>query len=143
MTANGHRLAGIGVALIAASTSVSPILAGLSALFACTAPDWLEISSRNDDGVRSSVIPHRTFTHWVPMWIAIAYLGYDIGFVYGFALGALGHCLTDFLTPMGVPILPWKRSSLRLVKNPYHELIVVIVIGLFASILFWYRFLLN
>jgi inner membrane protein len=93
----------------------------LGAYLGSTAPDYLEMPSWSQ-GVRSSIIPHRTITHWVAGWIAL--LGWTwwnmqhqsaalplvgVYAVFGFASSALLHCLMDGLTPMGVPwILPFR-----------------------------------
>lgn len=108
--------------------SGQPVLGVLAALFAVpggTAPDWLECSWWAF-GNRSSLIPHRTVTHWVAMWVGVlAYAmlklcQHENGFwllvwpvVAGFSIGALSHCLCDAMTSMGVPVLnPFTRKSL-------------------------------
>lgn len=115
--------------------------AAMLAFSGATAPDWLEIAHAekgyNGKWQRVSVIPHRTFTHWLPLWAIPA-----IGLLYflpahfgiqvhperadvmalslGFVLGGLSHLLCDIPNPTGVPVL-WPsakhRVSLRLWKS--------------------------
>ena len=89
-----------------------------------SAPDWLEIASakkvfhffRPNETVRESIIPHRTITHTVSLWLALAILAVWYPMVpmvkliaITFLLSAMGHLLLDFSTPMGVPFLPLGR----------------------------------
>lgn len=107
-----------------AMTDSLGFLAG--ALFGGRAPDKLEIASWSTwTGKRHSLIPHRTFTHWPPLWIAI--LGYSIyylqqatdatesGIGWGgiaFALSGIVHLVLDIMTPTGIPLLdPFGRRT--------------------------------
>lgn len=95
------------------------------------APDWLEITffCRR---YRLSLIPHRTLTHTVAIWLII------LAFVYwqvheaasawhyllcwiamGFASAGVLHVLIDMLSPVGVPLLkPFgSRYSLRVYRT--------------------------
>ena len=124
MTSNIHRLAGLVLALSGAAVigaNVQVMAWGLGCLAGATAPDWLEVPIRFGE-TRVSLIPHRTFTHWIAAWVAVAiWAAYMCAttvnsLVYagalGFACSALLHCLMDALTPMGVPILsPLKRKK--------------------------------
>ncbi|EGQ60368.1 hypothetical protein GGI1_00005, partial [Acidithiobacillus sp. GGI-221] len=112
-----------------------------------SAPDWLEIAhaeflSPRQKWVRVSVIPHRTITHWWPLWLVPALLvtvwpvhvpavhlfastTLAIGGVLrmtlaGFSAGGVMHLLMDVPNPTGIPILtPMARSrwSLRWWKS--------------------------
>jgi len=138
MTRRGHYQTGIGLAMLAASaalrTGCSPAYAMLIMVVAMASaplPDVLEIK-RWRRGIRHCVIPHRTLTHWLAPWAALAWwLAWKgTGHVWmdaillGIASGAIGHILMDWLTPMGVPVLsPLNRHSLHLVHsgNPATE----------------------
>jgi membrane-bound metal-dependent hydrolase YbcI (DUF457 family) len=139
MTGKGHL--GTGFALIIATFTFTnevgsiAVLATFFSLLGSTAPDWLEI--RHSGG---TVIPHRTITHWIPVWfMAFCFSLYSIDPLYfgffdyltffddyvldinmasillGFSIGGLLHLLFDLPNPMGVPFLtPWHRITLKL-----------------------------
>lgn len=85
-------------------------------------------------------LPHRTITHWVPLWaglmwyilthpnlnsISQAALLYPL--LLGFCGGCLTHILFDWPNPMGVPwILPFWRQSLRLWNSGRVDLLLTI-----------------
>lgn len=124
MTGNGHKATGVGAAFIAAALAVwlnvPELPAAIAALISCTAPDRIELP-RYRNGTRvGTVIPHRTITHWPPLWLALVYvagsgrlpIGID-SLVLGLAVGALTHILGDAPNPMGIPWLkPHKRIRL-------------------------------
>jgi membrane-bound metal-dependent hydrolase YbcI (DUF457 family) len=95
-------------------------------LLGCTAPDWLEVPQWGKDGVRKSLILHRSITHWIVAWsflLSLAALWPSQSFlkfvIVGFSFGGLMHCMLDATTPMRVPlILPWRRKR---VKNRRHK----------------------
>lgn len=102
-----------------------------------TLPDTLE------GPARARIIPHRTITHWIPMWLAVLVSCWfppistlpEIGrmAVYGLVGGAITHLLTDWPNPLGIPIkTPWKRHSLGLWRSGENELLII-VIQLFAG----------
>jgi membrane-bound metal-dependent hydrolase YbcI (DUF457 family) len=125
MTGTGHRLTGIGAAFIAAAFARQmgldimgqTVAAGLAAVNT-TIPDWIEIPIYIQGKRVSSVIPHRTITHWPPLWIALIYFSAQQGGLIaaaglGISIGAFTHILGDAPNPMGIPwILPHKRMSL-------------------------------
>lgn len=86
------------------------------ALWGARAPDALEMYKWSD-GKRRSIIPHRTITHWPPVWILIALPAYFYTpteyqplIVVGL-LACLLHLLMDFLTPSGIPLFnPFGKS---------------------------------
>ena len=108
-------------------------LAGAAALSGANAPDWLEIASRNKEGERRSVIPHRTITHWLPLWIlglwwGTANAGDTVGsFVIGFTIGGLMHLAMDWPNPLGITVwVPWKRVSGHLWRSGQREILLVL-----------------
>lgn len=148
MTEDGHRLTGIGAALLGAALAHAAggyaVPAILLALPGATAPDWLEWPRRTAGGSRTSVIPHRTLTHWVPLWLIAAGFGWAMAEnpvasgLLGFAVGGLTHLAVDLPNPMGIPLwTPWRRVSLRLWVSGSHEIEQVLaswVIGFFAMV---------
>jgi len=101
------------------------IIAG--SVIGASAPDWLEIArwqkkfrwfSANESH-RQSVIPHRTITHTLLLWVLLAiydaylfattpttFLSY---FLIGFLVSGFVHLLCDLRTPMGIPLTPFGR----------------------------------
>lgn len=124
MTGRGHKLFGLGLAT-ASAACLSPFIGGEAALAlvagsypGTTAPDWMEVRI---GGFR--LIPHRTITHWLLLWVALGAVGVWLmqssllpgALLTGFALGGFSHWLGDFGTPMGVPVLhPTRRKTLGL-----------------------------
>lgn len=121
-----HRLVGLGVAFGSAGLAValegSAVLAFLCAYPGATAPDWLEIPYGERGATRRSVIPHRTLTHFVPLWVVLlgvsvwgltqappALINLLASAALGFACGALSHLFLDLLTPLGVPLFSLRQ----------------------------------
>lgn len=83
-----------------------------------TAPDWLELPY----GENRRLITHRTWTHWVPLWV-LAFLTARAHWhelpmagipAMAFIWGALSHLLMDWPNPRGIPWLsPSRRHSLK------------------------------
>lgn len=135
MGRTGHRLTGIAAGCLAAcafwpTADLASLLAVPAGYFGGTAPDWLEIahaeySTKYQKWMRQSVIPHRTITHWWPIWAAISALlaiwpfhGLADGFGpairmvgIGFVAGAWMHLLMDIPNPTGIPILTPRAKS--------------------------------
>lgn len=95
----------------------------LGMLFGSSAPDWLEMNQKvNGKWVRT--IPHRTLTHWLPIWLAVFWLVWVeqiIGFwmlellVVGFLLSGMLHIIVDACSLSGVPLLtPFGKSRFKL-----------------------------
>ncbi|MBU2768151.1 hypothetical protein HAP94_18740 [Acidithiobacillus ferrivorans] len=148
MGRTGHHLTGLAAGLLTAAAGWHAF--GPSSLVAApfgwsggTAPDWLEIAHAEFSGsrqkwVRVSVIPHRTITHWWPLWLVLTLLvvlwpsalfisntpqihlfaskTINISNVLrmalaGFTAGGVMHLLMDVPNPTGIPILmPMARS---------------------------------
>lgn len=135
MTKTGHRLtAGAfasAILMVNGSVSISAVPVeyqlAYAALFAvgvmsgASAPDWLEgvFFFRNR---RISIIPHRTLTHWLPVWLAVFYLvltssleWYVLALVYGFIASAVLHIIMDAFSKSGVSLLlPMRRFSVKI-----------------------------
>ncbi len=144
MTGKGHSLVGIGVglALLGACPALLPhgvsLLSFAGALAGSTAPDWLEFPQRPSfwGGAGTRLIPHRTITHWWPLWVATVLYALHLQnplvspWLLGFGAGGLSHLLVDLPNPMGVPVwLPFARSrkSLRWWRSGEHEFLIVAV----------------
>lgn len=143
-----HQIVGISVGLLIflyleslGYGVFSRVGAAFLAFWGATAPDWLEIAHAekgyNGKWQRVSVIPHRTFTHWLPLWTlpAIAVLFFlpvhgqiflhpyradALALLLGFLTGGLSHLICDIPNPTGVPVLlptAKHRVSLRLWKS--------------------------
>lgn len=154
----GHHAVGIAIAAAGAwglgfggggdlVANPIPLSWALGAVLGARAPDKLEIARWSDwTGRRHSVIPHRTLTHWPPLWAAVFALAVwllmqasdDVGILFGwavigFAVSGLVHLALDILTPSGIPLgNPFgKRKAFPLyVSGSLAE--VPIVIGLAA-----------
>lgn len=113
---------------------INALAVSAGALLGSSLPDQLEIAWHTggrrkkgwfsigyEDGIRHSLIPHRTITHWFMLWCLV--LGVSILVVTRdrtpmplFFLGLVGsgllHVFMDSKTAMGVPILhPWRRTK--------------------------------
>lgn len=115
-------MAGMACALLSPFVPPPFLLAmSIGIILGATAPDWLEIPLWVG-GARFSLIPHRTITHWVALWVIfLAVALFEVVRNHntascglcGFAAGALLHCVMDATTPMGVPVLnPLERKRI-------------------------------
>lgn len=151
MFKHGHTLVGMGVAIGLAATQSNifdQLLIVAGSLMGASAPDWMEISqARRVDGrwVRTSVIPHRTITHWVPPWVLVLMLAWfdDAAlapFVVGFAASGLAHLLGDLPNPSGIRVLnPWKATSLRWWKSGENDGLIGGAAIMLGSLAWWVR----
>lgn len=135
-----HKIAGIalgslGGMLILMVADLGPAIGYLvGAILSSSLPDQMEIKwhtgggekfsfwgKKYKDGVRHSLIPHRTITHWLLLWLALACFAtsefiqnqdvVSAGFC-GAALSSLLHVVMDSRTKDGVPWFhPYKRTS--------------------------------
>lgn len=126
MTGQGHRLTGISAGFFAAAlvhtlgfNYTSEAIAAFAAAASTTLPDWLEIPIYKK-GVRSgTLIPHRTITHWPPLWLGLMYFAFNYlepfyaVMVMGIGVGALVHIVADAPNPMGVPWL-WPNTRVSI-----------------------------
>ncbi len=132
MTKAGHHLTGfITAGLLYAAMPSIPVFAMAACVIGATAPDWLEIPC-HINGKRYSLIPHRTITHWVVLWVALLVYGATrsnelLGaIVLGFSAGGLTHLAFDIPNPTGVPVLnPVKNTSLNLWRSGNVEWLLV------------------
>jgi membrane-bound metal-dependent hydrolase YbcI (DUF457 family) len=166
----GHHLTGLAAGILTAAAGWHAF--GASSLVAIpmgwsggTAPDWLEIahaefSSSRQKWVRVSVIPHRTITHWWPLWVALAFVVVTMLFhvlhlfaardaeivirmaLAGFVAGGVMHLLMDLPNPTGIPILsPFARSrkSLRWWRsgNAFEPMAGVLMTAMACVVLWW------
>lgn len=134
-----HFRAGAMLGLIAmpavyysTSNLVLAICAVAGSVLGSSLPDQLEIywhtggglkkgwfARGYNEGVRHSIIPHRTITHWFVLWVCLS--GYTILktindptypvniFLLFLVLSGLIHVCMDANTRMGIPIIhPWR-----------------------------------
>lgn len=134
-----HTLAGLAtggvLALVSRTDAIHTALLLLGSLMGASAPDWMEIPSwvtkRNwfspNERHRLSLIPHRTLTHTLSLWVLAAlysvYLlasnanDYQNILIFAFCTSVLTHLLLDIRTPMGIPLLPFgQRYRLQRLK---------------------------
>lgn len=133
----------ISAIILSAVIDNNHIPAIVACCFGATAPDWLEIARTDKDtGVRYSIIPHRTITHWLPAWVillvASAFFmpGFFAAIGVGFALGGLTHLAFDAPNPRGIPVWnPYQNKSLNLWPSGTNEWLLIPAYFLFAVIL--------
>lgn len=113
----------------------TPLLSGIACaalIIGSNAPDWLEFN----------IIPHRTITHVLAIWLSVAAYGllslnYDqllhlmgftatsggIGaFLWGIGCGGVTHWIGDVLNQRPVPIVTvFDKISLRLFNSGEHQ----------------------
>jgi membrane-bound metal-dependent hydrolase YbcI (DUF457 family) len=106
------------VAHLGGMSEISELGAALVAAFSTTMPDWIEIPIYRGGARAGSLIPHRTITHWPPLWFLLIAWGIRdstiLGAVgIGAAIGSLYHILGDAPNPMGIPwLLPHRRMRI-------------------------------
>ena len=126
-----HTLAGLAtggfLAYFSELDAVQTILLLLGAHLGASAPDWMEVAtcktkrhlfSANEND-RVSLIPHRTITHTLSLWVlAMLYSSYLLVvdgntysnlLIFAFCMSVMSHLLLDIRTPMGIPLLPFGR----------------------------------
>jgi inner membrane protein len=118
----GHALTAISLATVifAAEPTMAGAVTGVGAVVGASFPDSLEMPSFYN-GKRDSLIPHRTLTHFAPLWLLAILVGHYLSMpwwahslVLGVALAALLHIVVDFGSPMGCPLLhPLRRVRIR------------------------------
>lgn len=135
-----HSYAGLALGLLGGGAVLSLVDAyaalgfSVGAILSSSLPDQLEFKwhtgggekfslwgKKYKDGVRHSLIPHRTITHWLLLWLALACFA-TFQFIEsqdvvsaafsGAALSGLLHVVMDSHTKDGVPWFhPYKRTS--------------------------------
>lgn len=98
------------------------------------APDWMELEPIRRGRGRHTWIAHRTLTHWVPAWLALAlYSGWHMAeapafaLALGFSIGALIHLAADLPNSLGVPLFwPTWRISLNLWNSGRGDALLVL-----------------
>ncbi|MCG6387548.1 hypothetical protein K6U51_12705 [Vibrio fluvialis] len=113
----------------------APILSAIACaglIVGSNAPDWLEFG----------IIPHRTITHILLIWLSVALYGLlslsgssmldaievqatskEIGaFLWGLGGGAISHWLGDVMNMRAVPIVtPFDKIALRMFNSGEHQ----------------------
>lgn len=126
-----HTLAGLATGGLLAyfsqsdATRAAPLLIG--ALMGASAPDWMEVPTwvnrrhwfSPNESHRFSLIPHRTITHTLSLWVlatlyslyllVVSVHSYMGLMTFAFCASVLTHLLLDIQTPMGVPLLPFGK----------------------------------
>ena len=148
MHGRAHQIVGsaFGIMALLSAGIQNPLALTFGAvvgLIGGTAPDWLEI--HYSPGCR--VIKHRTFTHWVPLWVlAYGYLKahWQVAPLWSvpalaFVGAGLSHLIMDWPNPAGVPFVwPTVRHSLKWWTSGAHEkLLIAISWGLAVSMVLY------
>lgn len=113
-----------------------------------TAPDTLEFSRYDETSYfkRKSLIPHRTYTHWLLLWIVVFFVAVILFMqqsywlpLVTYALGGVLHLICDLPNPTGIPIIhPRKRrKSLKWWKSGEYENLIAFLLILLSSSLIW------
>jgi membrane-bound metal-dependent hydrolase YbcI (DUF457 family) len=132
MSRTGHIVVGASLAATLFSLDFH-LFAIIGVMLGATGPDDLEMSYYNKSAGRfDRVIPHRTITHSIWLWVLCLYclitysnqmMGYLTVYGYWFAIGyiygAFSHLAADICTPTGIPLgNPFgKRFSLNIYKT--------------------------
>lgn len=109
MSKNGHLVTALSLAYVTFERTHDPFLPLAIAAFA-SFPDYSEgVTWSNNQ--RTSVIPHRTFTHWLPLYAIILALVYFLSapwwvrdIVGGVCMASILHIVVDMFSPMGCPV---------------------------------------
>ena len=132
--------------LLLDATPLHSALGALACISAANLPDKLEFGT----------IPHRTITHTLSIWLAIAVYGYMLALtlttlpfeaskatssiigaiICGYGCGGVSHWLGDVPNKQPVSTLtPWDGFALYLFKSGEHQKLTVASIGLEAWLL--------
>lgn len=126
MSKSGHFLTAAALAYALYERSASPTLA-LGTLLGSSFPDVGELV-RFRGRWRSSLIPHRTLTHWIPLYVGIFFMLQLVApglprqiadVVCGVCAASILHIALDMFSPAGIPVLnPFgARVSVGLHRN--------------------------
>ena len=172
MTGKGHFAAGIIFSIYAFDFTNNlggqALTSSLFCILGANAPDYLEIRSKLYRDSKNpkrctgtkTLIPHRTITHWLPLWLLLfvfsainidnsffnnalsqhlifqnnhPFFGTFYSTLLGYSIGGLVHLLVDLPNPMGIPILtPKKRFSLNLWKSGKMEPLILTLLLIFV-----------
>ena len=133
--------------------NLSPVhaaIGGLACLSGSSAPDWLEFK----------IIPHRTITHVLSLWLCVAVYGYHLAygltdgipaitsansflgaFLLGFGAGGISHWLGDVLNKQPVPIFTlWDRVAFGLFRSGDHQRLTCLFISVVAWLYVFIRY---
>ncbi|WP_305910464.1 metal-dependent hydrolase (plasmid) [Methylomarinum sp. Ch1-1] len=133
MTKNGHFITNSCFAALTYWSNENGWFA-LGVIAGALAPDYLEITFRNPFSKNgySRTIPHRTITHWWPLWLILWYyappLEQWVAYVFlasfgvslyigqliaGYAVGGIIHLICDAFSPSGIPTyLPFSATRI-------------------------------
>jgi inner membrane protein len=112
MSKSGHLLTAAALAYAVYERSASPTLA-FGTLLGSSFPDVGEFVQFRGKW-RSSLIPHRTLTHWIPLYVivivAIHYAAQSLpwwaaNLISGVCFGSILHIALDLFSPCGIPLL--------------------------------------
>ena len=109
MSKTGHILTGVALAAAAYHLAPNaPVIAG-AAIIGALLPDAAEGVVGWWGEARLSIIPHRTITHWLYMYVALLFAAHRLPvlpreIITGLCAGALLHIGLDSFSPMGIPL---------------------------------------
>jgi inner membrane protein len=112
MSKGGHLLTAAALAYAVYERSASPTLA-FGTLLGSSFPDVGEFVQFRGKW-RTSLIPHRTLTHWIPLYVLVAVAIHSApqtlpwwveNLVSGVCFGSILHVLLDMFSPAGIPLL--------------------------------------
>ena len=109
MSKTGHILTGLALAAVAYHCAPkAPAIAG-AAIVGALLPDAAEGVVGWWGEARMSIIPHRTLTHWLYLYVAVIFAAHRFApmtqeILIGLCAGALLHIALDAFSPMGIPL---------------------------------------
>lgn len=109
MSKTGHILTGVALATAAYHIAPNaPVIAG-AAVVGALLPDAAEGVVGWWGEARLSIIPHRTLTHWLYVYVALLFASHRLSglaqeLIVGLCAGALLHIALDAFSPMGIPL---------------------------------------
>lgn len=109
MSKTGHILTGVALAAAAYHLAPkAPLIAG-AAIVGALLPDAAEGVVGWWGEARLSLIPHRTLTHWLYIYVALLFAAHRFPAIpqeilIGLCAGSLLHIALDAFSPMGIPL---------------------------------------
>lgn len=109
MSKTGHIVTGIAVAAVAYHLAPKSPAIAAAALAGSLFPDVAEGVIGFWGESRLSLIPHRTLTHWLYLYVAMLFFAHRLGalpqaLLIGLCAGSLLHIGLDAFSPMGIPL---------------------------------------